>query len=81
MEEQVEQAIAQVKAGSHAHLLRRAQALQGEKDKLLSAADRHRKQQIKNINQLYEYELEDAQALYQVLPPALPLHPLWCADI
>ncbi len=63
---EVDSAIFKVKQGSHSELLLRAQALEHEKGKQIAAADRHRQLQIANINQLYEYEVEDANALYNV---------------
>eukprot|EP01039_Chlorochromonas_danica_P000908 gene907-990_t len=64
LDAEIDKAIAKVKDGSHSELLLRVQGLEVEKEKQIAAADRHRKLQIKNINQLYDYEVEDAQALY-----------------
>jgi hypothetical protein len=47
-------------------LSKRIQSLQNIKEKKIAAADRHRKLQIKNINELYEYEVQDAEAFFQV---------------
>ncbi len=58
--------IEQVQTGNHVELRRRNVALERLKEKHIAACDRHRREQIKNINQLYEYEIEDAKAQYQV---------------
>lgn len=66
IEAEVEAAIASVKDGSHAELVKRAEALNRAKENKIAAADRHRKMQIKNITAQYEYEVEDASSLYNV---------------
>ncbi len=66
IDEEIDDAIAKVRQGTHAELEKRAEALHRAKENKMAAADRHRKMQIKNINLLYEYELEDAGALYNV---------------
>lgn len=53
--------------GSHDEILRRSLALEKAKELRIAAADKHRKLQIKNINELYEYEVEDASAIYKVI--------------
>ncbi len=59
--------VTKVKEGTHLELEKRAVALRRAKENKMASADRHRKMQIKNINLLYEYELEDANALYNVM--------------
>lgn len=66
IDDEIESAIAKVKEGSHVELSKRSDALKRAKENKMATADRHRKMQIKNINLLYEYELEDANALYNV---------------
>jgi hypothetical protein len=66
VDEEIDKAIRKIREGSHEELQQRAYALEQEKQKHIAAADRHRQDQIKNINQLFEYEVEDAQALYNV---------------
>lgn len=66
IDDEIESAIAKIKEGSHIELAKRSDALRRAKESKVATADRHRKMQIKNINLLYEYELEDASALYNV---------------
>lgn len=61
---ELEKQLALLKSGEHPWLLEKLGSLQRAKENKLAAADRHRKMMIKNINQLYEYEVQDAQALY-----------------
>lgn len=68
---EVDAAIATIKEGTHTELVKRAEALNRAKENKIAAADRHRKMQIKNINAQYEYEVEDAGALYNVSSKAL----------
>jgi Fic family protein len=67
VEEFIDSHLRDVKDGRHADLKIRAEALEKLKEKHIAAADRNRKSQIKNINQLYEYEVENAHTLYQVV--------------
>lgn len=67
VDREIEIEISAIKDGSHPCLLRNYEALQRAKDKKIAEADRIRKLQIKNIHQLYEYEVEDANALFNVL--------------
>jgi hypothetical protein len=67
-----------IKEGTHASLVFSLESLQRANERKVEAADRHRKMQIKNINALYEYEVEDAAALFKVLSalclmPYMPL--------
>lgn len=66
IDKEIEKEIAEIKAGRHPNLLQATESLEHAKEKKIHAADRHRKMQIKNINALYEYEVEDANALYKV---------------
>lgn len=66
IDREIEKEIALIKSGQHPNLQAHIAALEVAKQKKLDAADRHRKLQIKNINALYEYEVEDATALYNV---------------
>jgi hypothetical protein len=54
-----------IRAGKNNDLLQRVVHLEKAKEKQIAAADRHRKAQIKNINQLYDFEVADAQALFE----------------
>mmetsp|Transcript_46606 Transcript_46606/g.92352 ORF Transcript_46606/g.92352 Transcript_46606/m.92352 type:complete len:316 (-) Transcript_46606:71-1018(-) len=45
-------------------MLKTIESLQLAKQRKIEASDRHRKLQIKNIEALYEYEVEDATALF-----------------
>ena len=58
--------IQEIRNGSHPELLRRGVSLQQLREKQIASCERHRKEQIKNINQLYDYEVEDANALFEV---------------
>ena len=49
--------IEKVKNGTHEELLRRKSVIEKDADKRIAAADRFRKLQIKNINDLYEFEV------------------------
>lgn len=55
-----------VRDGSYLELQKRAAALQRVKERAIATADRHRKLQIENIHKLYEFEIEDANAFYNV---------------
>jgi hypothetical protein len=55
-----------IRSGNHPEALRRGIALEKLKEKQIAHCDLHRKEQIKNINQLFEYEIEDAKALFDV---------------
>jgi hypothetical protein len=66
IDREIEREIAAIKSGTHPNLLQSATALEHAKQKKIDASDRHRKAQIKNINALYEYEVEDATSLYNV---------------
>jgi hypothetical protein len=66
IEREIEQAISDIKSGKHPELQQNLEALERVKQKKIEASDRHRKMQIKNINALFDYEVEDANALYKV---------------
>lgn len=67
VDEVIDNYIHNIRNGNNPDLNRRAAALDKLKEKHIASADRHRKLQIKNINQLYEFEVEDAEALYAVI--------------
>jgi hypothetical protein len=54
------------KNGTHEELLRRKSLIDREIEKKIAAADRLRKLQIKNINDLYEFEVVSFQTQFQV---------------
>jgi hypothetical protein len=66
IEREIEREMALIKCGQHPNLVECSRALELAKQKKIDASDRHRKMQIKNINALYEYEVDDATALYNV---------------
>lgn len=66
IEQEANRLIEQIHSGLHGELERRSVALQKAKDKKVASCDRQRKLQIRNINQLFEYEIEDANAIYEV---------------
>lgn len=67
IDREIEREIAEIKAGRHPNLTESLESLARAKEKKIDAADRHRKMQINNINVLYEYEVEDANALFKVI--------------
>ena len=58
-----------IKNGTHEELLRRKLVVDKDVDKKIAAADRFRKLQIKNIHDLYEYEVNVLQAQREVTIP------------
>ena len=58
-----------IKNGTHEELLRRKLIVDKDIDKKIAAADRFRKLQIKNIHDLYEYEVNVLQAQREVTMP------------
>lgn len=66
IDREIDKEIAEIRNGTHPNLVLGAKALEEAKQKKIDASDRHRKMQIKNINALYEYEVEDATALFNV---------------
>ena len=68
VEREIEREVAEIKSGKHPSLLQSVEALERAKQKKIDASDRHRKMQIRNINAHYEYEVEDASALFNVSP-------------
>ena len=60
-----EAAVGKIRNGSYRELARLSEGLNRVKEKKIAAADKHRKLQIKNINDLYEYEVSDATARYK----------------
>lgn len=65
VEHELERSIADVTKGHHPEICKRSNSLLKIKEKKIMASDRHRKLQIKNINELHDYEVQDAEALYQ----------------
>ena len=61
----LEEAVLRIRSGSYTELLRQSESLNRVKEKKIAAADKHRKLQIKNINDLFEYEVLDATARYK----------------
>ena len=61
----LEEAVSRIRAGSYSELLRQSESLTRVKEKKIAAADKHRKLQIKNINDLFEYEVLDATARFK----------------
>jgi hypothetical protein len=64
-EESIDNIIEDIKNGKNIEMIKRAQALQRIKERTIAAADRHKKLQMKNISELYDYEVADAEAQYQ----------------
>jgi len=64
-EDSIDDIIEGIKNGKNIEMIKRAQALQRIKERSIAAADRHKKLQIKNISELYDYEVADAEAQYQ----------------
>jgi hypothetical protein len=65
-ENDVERQIDKVREGTHEELNRRKIAVERDSDKRIAAADRFRKLQMKNIQDLYEYELANLQVQREV---------------
>ena len=53
-----------IRAGNSIELLRRGESLQRAKKRKIESADAHRKMQIRNINELYDWEIAEAEARY-----------------
>lgn len=62
---QLEESITAVMNLSHAEVSKRVAVFNKVKDKRVAAADRHRKLQIRNINELYDYEVQETEAIFQ----------------
>lgn len=62
----VNRMIVEIRSGTHSSLSHREASLQMQKKKIIDAADRHRQYQIVNVNNIFEYEVEDANAQYEV---------------
>ena len=62
---QLEESINAVMNLSHAEISKRVVVFNKVKEKKIAAADRHRKLQIRNINELYEYEVQETEAIFQ----------------
>lgn len=63
LEQQLELEISKLKDGTHPDLISKTGDLVKAKEKSLNAADRHRKLLIKNINELYDFEIQDAEVI------------------
>lgn len=63
---------AALKSGTYPELMRINDSLLRAKERREAMADKHRKLQIKNINELYEYELRDIEVRmsYRASAPA-----------
>ncbi len=62
---QLEESINAVMNLSHTEISKRMVVFNKVKEKKIAAADRHRKLQIRNINELYEYEVQETEAIFQ----------------
>jgi len=69
VDEQLEIEVARLKDGTHPDLISKTGDLVKAKEKALTAADRHRKLLIKNINELYEFEMQDAEVRFGMFGP------------
>ena len=61
LEQQLELELSRLKDGTHPDLINKTGDLVKAKEKTINAADRHRKLLIKNINELYDFEIQDAE--------------------
>jgi hypothetical protein len=52
--------------GTHEEIVRLARALQAAKDRRMAMADRVRKMHIQIADNMYDYELQEAAAAYEV---------------
>lgn len=52
--------------GTHPEFLKRVKNIEETKTKKISAAQRNRDDQIKNIKELYDYEVKDIESTYLV---------------
>ena len=62
----IDQIINDIKTGKNIEMMKRASALMRVKERTIAAADRHKKLQIKNISELYDYEIADAEGILYV---------------
>lgn len=62
----IDQIINDIKTGKSIEMMKRASALMRVKERTIAAADRHKKLQIKNISELYDYEIADAEGILYV---------------
>ena len=62
----IDQIINDIKTGKSIEMMKRASALMRVKERTIAAADRHKKLQIKNISELYDYEIADAEGILHV---------------
>ncbi|RYG58551.1 hypothetical protein EON64_21200, partial [archaeon] len=64
VDSEVDRAVQRVRQGTHPSLQAQATVLEQERRKLVEAAHRHKEMQMLNVQQLFDYEVQDAQALY-----------------
>jgi hypothetical protein len=67
LEQQLDLEISKLKDGTHPDLINKTGDLVKAKEKGINAADRHRKLLIKNINELYDFEVQDAEVSALIL--------------
>jgi hypothetical protein len=63
---QVLEQIDQVRTGTHIDIARKKEQLGSDMERKIAASDRYRKLQIKNINELYDFEIEEAKTRFEV---------------
>ncbi len=66
LDAQLTEAVNDVINCTSTELQKRSEALMLAKDNRIAAADRFRVLQMKNITQLYQYDVEDAEAVFKV---------------
>ena len=65
-EKDIEQQLEKARSGNHDELARRKSIIERDIEKKIVAADRFRKLQLKNINDLYDFEIISLQSQCQV---------------
>ncbi len=55
-----------IRNGTHTELLRRKESLVRGMEKRIAIADRFRKLQLRNVNQLHDFEIDEAKSAFQV---------------
>ena len=65
-EKDIEQQLEKARSGNHDELQRRKSVIERDIEKKIVAADRFRKLQLKNINDLYDFEIISLQSQCQV---------------
>lgn len=61
----LEDILRQINTGDHPELKKRVESLKFAKQQKINAAERHKRLQIKSLNQQFEYEVADANALFE----------------